>query len=50
MGCEDSKGSETFLTAERFPEAQIPSEAAFLQKPFRFASLLEQLKLMPRKA
>ncbi len=27
----------------------IPTEAGFLQKPFRFASLVEQLKLVPRK-
>jgi hypothetical protein len=27
-----------------------PPEAAFLQKPFRFATLTEQLKLLPRRA
>ncbi len=36
--------------AEGFPETQIPPEATFLQKPFRFATLLEQLKLMQRKS
>lgn len=36
--------------AEGLPEAQIPSNATCLQKPFRFASLLEQLKLVARKA
>ena len=36
--------------AEGFPEAQIPADATFLQKPFRFASLLEQLKLIQRKS
>jgi CheY-like chemotaxis protein len=35
--------------AAGFPETQIPSDAAFLQKPFRFATLLEQLKLIQRK-
>lgn len=35
--------------AEGLPEAQIPPGANFLQKPFRFSSLGEQLKLMPRK-
>ncbi len=30
-------------------DSPIPADANFLQKPFRFASLLEQLKLMPRK-
>jgi len=35
--------------AQSLPEAQIPAGAAFLQKPFRFASLAEQLKLMTRK-
>ncbi len=29
---------------------EISPEAAFLHKPFRFATLLEQLKLLPRKA
>jgi CheY-like chemotaxis protein len=36
--------------AQSPPEAQIPPGAAFLQKPFRFASLGEQLKLVARKA
>jgi hypothetical protein len=27
-----------------------PREAALLQKPFRFVTLTEQLKLVPRKA
>lgn len=36
--------------AQSFSEAQIPAGAAFLQKPFRFASLAEQLKLVPREA
>lgn len=36
--------------AQGLPEAQIPPGAAFLQKPFRFASLAEQLKLVTRKA
>jgi two-component system cell cycle sensor histidine kinase/response regulator CckA len=35
--------------AQNLPEAQIPPDAAFLQKPFRFASLAEQLKLVTRK-
>jgi PAS domain S-box-containing protein len=35
--------------AQSLPEAQIPAGAAFLQKPFRFASLAEQLKLVARK-
>jgi len=35
--------------AAGFPETQIPSDATFLQKPFRFATLLEQLKLIQRK-
>jgi hypothetical protein len=34
--------------AAGFPETQIPSDATFLQKPFRFATLLEQLKLIQR--
>ena len=34
--------------AQNLPEAQIPPGAIFLQKPFRFASLAEQLKLVPR--
>jgi CheY-like chemotaxis protein len=32
-----------------FLDSPIPAEANFLQKPFRFASLGEQLKLVPRK-
>jgi signal transduction histidine kinase/CheY-like chemotaxis protein len=36
--------------AEGFPETQLPENSAFLQKPFRFATLLEQLKLIRRKA
>lgn len=35
--------------AQSFSEAQIPAGAAFLQKPFRFAALAEQLKLVTRK-
>jgi PAS domain S-box-containing protein len=34
--------------AEGFPEAQLPAHSTFLQKPFRFATLLEQLKLIRR--
>jgi hypothetical protein len=36
--------------AEGLPEMQLPPHSAFLQKPFRFATLLEQLKLVQRKA
>jgi two-component system cell cycle sensor histidine kinase/response regulator CckA len=36
--------------AEGLPEAELPPNSAFLQKPFRFATLLEQLKLMRRRA
>ena len=36
--------------AESGMDHEIPPEAAFLQKPFRFATLAEQLKLLPRKA
>ncbi|HYA62891.1 MAG TPA: PAS domain S-box protein [Candidatus Sulfotelmatobacter sp.] len=36
--------------AQNLPETQIPPGAPFLQKPFRFASLAEQLKLVPRRA
>ena len=36
--------------AEDLPEIQVTPNSAFLQKPFRFASLLEQLKLVQRKA
>ena len=35
--------------APGFLDIPIPSDAGFLQKPFRFASLLEQLKLVPRR-
>ncbi len=36
--------------AEGFSDAQLPANSAFLQKPFRFATLLDQLKLVRRKA
>jgi two-component system, cell cycle sensor histidine kinase and response regulator CckA len=36
--------------AEGFPETELPPNSSFLQKPFRFATLLEQLKLVRRKA
>jgi PAS domain S-box-containing protein len=36
--------------AEGFPETRLPSNTVFLQKPFRFATLLEQLKLVQRRA
>jgi hypothetical protein len=36
--------------AEGFPEAQIPPDATFLQKAFRLATLLKQLKLNQRKS
>jgi two-component system cell cycle sensor histidine kinase/response regulator CckA len=36
--------------AEGLPEAQLPANATFLQKPFRFATLLRQLKLVRHKA
>jgi hypothetical protein len=35
--------------AESFPETQLPPNGTFLQKPFRFATLLEQLKCCNRK-
>lgn len=35
--------------AEGFSEAELPANAVFIQKPFRFATLLEQLKLMRRR-
>jgi signal transduction histidine kinase/CheY-like chemotaxis protein len=35
--------------AEGFPDGELPQNSAFLQKPFRFATLLEQLKLVQRK-
>ncbi len=36
--------------AEGFSESQLPPNSVFLQKPFRFATLLEQLKLVRRRA
>jgi PAS domain S-box-containing protein len=36
--------------AEGYSEAQLPPNSIFLQKPFRFATLLEQLKLVRRRA
>jgi two-component system, cell cycle sensor histidine kinase and response regulator CckA len=36
--------------AEGFEDAQLPANSVFLQKPFRFATLLEQLKLVRRKS
>ena len=36
--------------AEGFPEAELPPNSTFLQKPFRFATLLEQLKLVRRRS
>ena len=36
--------------AEGFPDAELPPNSVFLQKPFRFATLLEQLKLVRRRA
>ncbi len=35
--------------APGFLDSPIPQDTGFLQKPFRFASLTEQLKLVPRK-
>lgn len=35
--------------AEGFSETELPANSVFLQKPFRFSMLLEQLKLMRRK-
>ena len=35
--------------AEGFPEAQLPANSVYLQKPFRFATLLEQLRLIRRR-
>jgi PAS domain S-box-containing protein len=35
--------------AEGLPEAELPANSTFLQKPFRFATLLEQLKLVRRR-
>jgi len=36
--------------AEGFPESELPPNSIFLQKPFRFATLFEQLKLIRRGA
>lgn len=36
--------------AEGFSDAQLRVNSTFLQKPFRFATLLDQLKLVRRKA
>jgi PAS domain S-box-containing protein len=36
--------------AEGFPETQLPPSASFLQKPFRFATLLEQLRMVRQKS
>jgi len=36
--------------AQSMPDTEVPQGAAFLQKPFRFASLAEQLTLVRRKA
>jgi len=36
--------------AEGLPETELPANSTFLQKPFRFATLLEQLKLVRRRA
>jgi hypothetical protein len=36
--------------AEGFSDAQLTGNSVFLQKPFRFATLLEQLKLVRRRA
>jgi hypothetical protein len=36
--------------AEGFSETAAPENATFLQKPFRLATLLEQLKLVRSKA
>jgi two-component system, cell cycle sensor histidine kinase and response regulator CckA len=36
--------------AEGFQNSQLPENSTFLQKPFRFATLLEQLKLVRRKS
>jgi two-component system cell cycle sensor histidine kinase/response regulator CckA len=35
--------------AEGLQESNLPENAVFLQKPFRFATLLEQLKLVRRR-
>jgi two-component system cell cycle sensor histidine kinase/response regulator CckA len=36
--------------ADGFSEKELPPNSAYLQKPFRFAMLLEQLRLMLQKA
>ena len=36
--------------AEGLPETELPPNSTFLQKPFRFATFLEQLKLVRRRA
>ena len=36
--------------AEGLPETELPTNSTFLQKPFRFARLLEQLKLVLRRS
>lgn len=36
--------------AEGLPEAQLPEGSVFLQKPFQFAMLLEQIKLLLQRA
>jgi len=36
--------------AEGFSQTELPPNSVFLQKPFRFATLLEQLKLFRRRA
>ena len=36
--------------ADGFGEAELPANATFLQKPFRFATLLEQLRLIRHKS
>lgn len=35
--------------AEDFPETQLPANSIFLRKPFRFATLLEQLTILRHK-
>ena len=36
--------------ADEFPGGQLPPSSVFLQKPFRFAALLEQLRLIQRRS
>jgi two-component system, cell cycle sensor histidine kinase and response regulator CckA len=36
--------------AEGFQESPLPENSIFLQTPFRFATLLEQLKLVRRRS